>query len=678
SPHSNNPMPLVRNISKPPEYLVDKFGASCFHWSFTRHLQEDCPNTRGVTNPNPFPASLSPFQASRLRTPEGQPPLGLGSCYQCKRVSQVQVMEHHTTRKVLIDSRINVHDKSNQYDSSKKELQSSLLIQKLLTRSLQSLNSFTLSPRMLGRIVKGNYTSIHYETRVRIKRNLVRDGKNNQSSSKDDGYQTKIITLNRENWVHWSFLFENFLTGRRHEDLLSASTTEEIKSPKFKKKNSSALALLWTCVSSDFHGVLLSNKGSFYDSWKELGEACRKNSIVIMCKTLFKLMSIQYEPGSSLEKHIDLFQTVYSSYKSITYEAEDKMEISSTIAAAFLIQSLNRDKELKGLVQILYNIKPFELTTVMNRVAVEHSQRGPAQEQALAVDKQKQADQSKPPTQGVHQGRVQGKGKTQTNPRNEEDSIRRLERLEKLFAKIDEKQNNNVNVVSESNKDPDAAPHSSDSDAFFLEDEVLNIGSGLQNQVYLDSGAGRSVVNNLSLLANIIKVNKQVNTYSDPVSITHQGTLSFQGIDISPVYYAPKGKVNLLSVSQVIDHGLKPALKGNSFLIMQGNCIVATFNKSGNLFASKIVSQFAYSFDTPTVKQDWHTILGHPSDTYIKKLINNKAISGQFTSSKECQVCLHAKLKRLPHLQSLPDVIIDLTRTFDTDVIKLICITTAD
>ncbi|MBW0565902.1 hypothetical protein O181_105617 [Austropuccinia psidii MF-1] len=440
--------------------------------------------------------------------------------------------------------------------------------------------------------------------------------KNNQSSSKDDGYQTKIITLNQENWVQWSFQFEKFLTGRGHEDLLSPSTTEEIKSPKFKKKNSSALALFWTCVSSDFHGVLLSNKGSFYDSWKALGEACGKNSIVIMCETLFKLMSIQYEPGSSLEKHIDLFQTVYLSYKSITYEAEDKMEISSTIAEAFFIQILNQDKELTGLFQILYNIKPFELTTVMNRVAVEHSERGPAQEQVLAVDEQKQADQSKPPTQG----------------------------------------NNNVNVVSENKKDPDSAPHSSDSDSFFLEDEVLNIGSGLQNQVYLNSGAGRSVVNNLSLLANIIKVNKQVNTYSDPVSITHQGTLSFQGIDISQVYYAPKGKVNLLSVSQVIDHGLKPALKGNSFLIMQGNCILATFNQSGNLFSSEIVSQFAYSFDTPTVKQDWHTILGHPNDTYIKELINNKAISRKFKSSKECQVCLHAKLKRLPHSQSLPTV----------------------
>ncbi|MBW0548998.1 hypothetical protein O181_088713 [Austropuccinia psidii MF-1] len=169
------------------------------------------------------------------------------------------------------------------------------------------------------------------------------------------------------------------------------------------------------------------------------------------------------------------------------------MEISSTIAAAFFIRSLNQDKELTGLVQMLYNIKPFEFTSVMNRVEVEHPLQGLAQEQALAVDKQKQPDQPKPPTQGVHR---------------------------------------------------DAAPHSSDSDAFVLEDEVLKRGSELQNQVYLDSGAGRSVVNNLSLPANIIKVNKQVNTYSDPVSITHQGTLSFRGIDISPVYYAPKRKIH--------------------------------------------------------------------------------------------------------------------------------------
>ncbi|MBW0475780.1 hypothetical protein O181_015495 [Austropuccinia psidii MF-1] len=53
-------------------------------------------------------------------------------------------------------------------------------------------------------------------------------------------------------------------------------------------------------------------------------------------------------------------------------------------------------------------------------------------------------------------------------------------------------------------------------------------------------------------------------------------------------------------------------------------------------------------------QKDWHAVLGHPSDKYIKKLFDNKKLSGSFISSNECQVCLHAELERLPHSRNLP------------------------
>ncbi|MBW0514988.1 hypothetical protein O181_054703 [Austropuccinia psidii MF-1] len=53
-------------------------------------------------------------------------------------------------------------------------------------------------------------------------------------------------------------------------------------------------------------------------------------------------------------------------------------------------------------------------------------------------------------------------------------------------------------------------------------------------------------------------------------------------------------------------------------------------------------------------RKDWHAVLGHPSDKYIKKLFDNKKLSASLISSNECQVCLHAKLKRLPYSWSLP------------------------
>ncbi|MBW0545559.1 hypothetical protein O181_085274 [Austropuccinia psidii MF-1] len=61
-----------------------------------RHWRTDCPNTKGVANPNPH-------------QPRERPPLASGSRYQHERVSQVQFVEHHAADKVLIGSSASIH-----------------------------------------------------------------------------------------------------------------------------------------------------------------------------------------------------------------------------------------------------------------------------------------------------------------------------------------------------------------------------------------------------------------------------------------------------------------------------------------------------------------------------------------------------------------------------------------
>ncbi|MBW0538503.1 hypothetical protein O181_078218 [Austropuccinia psidii MF-1] len=354
------------------------------------------------------------------------------------------------------------------------------------------------------------------------------------SSSNDKGYRTKIIILTRDNWVQWSCQLENFLAGKGHESLLSPPSDNDKVSLKFKKRNSSDLALLWTCVSPELQGILLAHRGSFYDSWVALGKTCGKNSIVIMCETVFKLMSIQYEPGSSLEKHIDTFQRTFASYESLTQGSEDTMVISATIAAAFFIRSLNQERDLLGLIQTLYDIKPFDLNSVLNRVAVEHCHRGTPQDQALLLDKQSSTDQSRPPKRNGNHGKgkspTRGQNKNRSNPnlKKNEDSSKWLENLEKIVAKLElTAKNTNFNVVAEHSKDLSGDTQQSDSDAYVVKDQVLSIGSGESDKIYLDSGAGRSVVNNLEYLTKVFKVNRKLNTYAEPVDISHQGTLIF-------------------------------------------------------------------------------------------------------------------------------------------------------
>ncbi|MBW0539745.1 hypothetical protein O181_079460 [Austropuccinia psidii MF-1] len=89
------------------------------------------------------------------------------------------------------------------------------------------------------------------------------------------------------------------------------------------------------------------------------------------------------------------------------------------------------------------------------------------------------------------------------------------------------------------------------------------IGKNHQQLIYLDSGAGRTVVNGLTLLDTPTPVLKHINTFSNPVKVTHQGTLVFKSVKLYPFYYGPDGPVNLLFVSQLVAHGMKLVPKSN-------------------------------------------------------------------------------------------------------------------
>ncbi|MBW0462626.1 hypothetical protein O181_002341 [Austropuccinia psidii MF-1] len=150
------------------------------------------------------------------------------------------------------------------------------------------------------------------------------------------------------------------------------------------------------------------------------------------------------------------------------------------------------------------------------------------------------------------------------------------------------------------------------------------IGKNHQQLIYLNSGAGRTIVNDLPLLDNPTPVLKHINTFSNPVKVTHQGALVFKGIKLYPVYYIPDGPVNLLSVSQLVDNGIK--------LLM--------------------ISTSVYTL--PTFNLDWHLALGHPFNSYIRIFLKERKIKGKSTHFSDFPVCQKAKIQNRPHSQTLP------------------------
>ncbi|MBW0568307.1 hypothetical protein O181_108022 [Austropuccinia psidii MF-1] len=51
------------------------------------------------------------------------------------------------------------------------------------------------------------------------------------------------------------------------------------------------------------------------------------------------------------------------------------MQLTSDMAAVIFLHSLDNDNELSSLCQTLYDLKPFNLNTITDRIAVEHTRR---------------------------------------------------------------------------------------------------------------------------------------------------------------------------------------------------------------------------------------------------------------------------------------------------------------
>ncbi|EGG08438.1 uncharacterized protein MELLADRAFT_104811 [Melampsora larici-populina 98AG31] len=115
-----------------------------------------------------------------------------------------------------------------------------------------------------------------------------------------------------------------------------------------------------------------------------------------------------------------------------------------------------------------------------------------------------------------------------------------------------------------------------------LTDTVNYLGAEKLQLVY-DSGATKSTVNNLELLIDPVPITKSLNTYGGAVSISHVGKLNFGGTIIHPVYYSESGPRNLISTTQLEDHGMNVIHSHRKVQIRLGEKIIFRFYREGDL-----------------------------------------------------------------------------------------------
>ncbi|MBW0481938.1 hypothetical protein O181_021653 [Austropuccinia psidii MF-1] len=387
-------------------------------------------------------------------------------------------------------------------------------------------------------------------------------------------------------------------------------------------------------VSEELQGILLENDDLFFMAWNTIGDACGKNSTVTICQALTRLTSLFCDPGSSLDHQIDTLLKLYASYKYLVGSSSTKIELSKEMDAAFFLQILDRDRDLSSLVQNLYDANQG------NQKKASGSNKSPMT-----------------PNQGENDSkRVQNnKNKRRDRTGNQRESVSKwLEKLEKLLLKNTlSTLANAVTSTTVTDQKIEKEHGSSDSDAYYISSEGIFATKYKDRQtLYLDNGCGQSVVNNLTLLSNVTKVNKNIKTFGSSVEVAHQGAWNMFGCHISPMSYAPQGPVNLISVSQLVDNGIKPHYKNEPFLIKRGSSVVAAFTRDENLYSNQNQSQV--NLTHPNEEKDWHTLMGHPNDKYLECLLTQLEINEHFTSSKNCKICSRFKIQQKTHKSILP------------------------
>ncbi|MBW0569577.1 hypothetical protein O181_109292 [Austropuccinia psidii MF-1] len=121
------------------------------------------------------------------------------------------------------------------------------------------------------------------------------------------------------------------------------------------------------------------------------------------------------------------------------------MNLSSSMAAAFFLQGLENNKELSTLCQTLYDLKPFELSTITDRVSIEHTHQESSDDKELLVDNSKQAESSKTKEKNKSEGghkktrfrdKRKGKNNNQETMKKTTQEQEMNKRIEQLLEKL--------------------------------------------------------------------------------------------------------------------------------------------------------------------------------------------------------------------------------------------------
>lgn len=188
--------------------------------------------------------------------------------------------------------------------------------------------------------------------------------------------------------------------------------------------------------------------------------------------------------------------------------------------------------------------------------------------------------------------------------------------------------------------------------------------SNNNNDWLLDSGATSHVVNNANLLSNInTQQSSKIDVANGDKETVHgKGTCFIPFVNnkgdvtkttLTDVLYAPQITGNMLSVSKLCAADYKVCFTKSACEIYDNNNKqVATADEINGLYKLRKPNKVCTLKNESNCIHYWHRVLGHRDPAAIKQMISTGMINGIKIADcgvkLQCEVCLKAKLTRLP------------------------------
>jgi hypothetical protein len=409
------------------------------------------------------------------------------------------------------------------------------------------------------------------------------------SSSKDESKTEKVtlMKLRRNNWTEWKKFFKNLLVRRGHEEIFNVEwCTEHANNKLFRKKSALVFSLLHSCLSADLKPIAEA-ADTFANAMKDLADTCGEKSLIKLGDKLYALIFCDFVPGTSITSHIARFQSLYTSLKS-DLVSNNNMKVTSTMAGIFFLKSFRNNNLLSSLIQNMYDMVPFSFEKLAARMNIEHSQTKKlptgsvnvivAKSGLIRPNKEKfkaiptsQRFCNVVPTKGrpaQSSSAQQGFLLLMSNSEIQKLIEQQIQMLKKLQVNA-VKEEDNVDLECNDDEVDNINEYHPDDTGFFVEDkeDLLQVVSPdlTGTCLILDTGASKSTVLDPDLLFDLKPVTKHMKTYSGAIDVTHIGTMNFGLYKLFPIYFAPAGKCNLISVSQFKDGDFEYIIKTRCF-----------------------------------------------------------------------------------------------------------------